>query len=83
MIVSAAVKHGNAIVSLQPPNRHHHIIRWIAQVATDGAPINGEQGFLDHEGNFLNRIDSAEHAISCGQITETKFGSKLFSEDLW
>lgn len=42
------------------------------------------QGFVDHEGNFLNREDAARHAKLWGQVEKLKFNSKeLFSEDLW
>lgn len=43
-----------------------------------------EQGFIDTDGNFLNREEAAIHAIACGQIKELKFNRKeLFSEELW
>ena len=46
-----------------------------------------EQGFVTHEGIFLNRREALTHAISCGQICsrlihDNSF-SELISEDLW
>lgn len=48
------------------------------------------QGFIDHEGKFLDREEALEHAISCGQLSwEVRNLKKdfahpsLFSEDLW
>lgn len=51
-----------------------------------------EQGFIDHNNNFLTREEAYEHAKMCGQICakivyerEEKglFGKKMISEDLW
>lgn len=51
-----------------------------------------EQGFIDHNNNFLTREEAYEHAKMCGQICakivyerEKKglFGKKIISEDLW
>ena len=45
-----------------------------------------EQGFLDRNGNFLNRIDARSEAIAHNQYKpcepEYHF-TQLFSEDLW
>lgn len=40
-----------------------------------------QQGFLDHNGKFLNRIEARKHAFMCGQTTE--LNGPLYSEDLW
>jgi len=61
--------------------RHHNILN-------DAKPFgflrNGEQGFVDNEGNFLTREEAAIKAIECGQIKELKYHkAKLFSEDLY
>ena len=41
-----------------------------------------EQGFLDEEDNFYNRVEAKQHAQVCHQVEETEF-NELFSEDLW
>lgn len=48
------------------------------------------QGFIDHNGNFLNRQEAWEHANVCGQLSETTrwykddhADSELYSEDLY
>ena len=48
------------------------------------------QGFIDHNGNFLDRIEALEHAKQCGQLTATTIWYKedhndieLYSEDLY
>ena len=38
--------------------------------------------FYTDDGQFLDRYDSKEHAIACGQIVSSEF-AELFSEDLW
>lgn len=44
-----------------------------------------EQGFLTHDGTFLNRYDAMQHAIACGQLPPDadKERKELYSEDLW
>lgn len=39
------------------------------------------QGFFDHTGKFLNRLEARKHAFLCGQVTESE--GPLYSEDLW
>jgi len=88
MITHVAIKYDGKIYSLPSPNRHHHIIRMIAK--ENGVGIKGPdvQGFLDHEGNFLDRRQAYIHAKECNQVLRkvdpTVYdGSSLFSEDLW
>lgn len=44
-----------------------------------------EQGFLTHDGTFLNRYDAMQEAIKCGQVPPgaDKLCAELYSEDLW
>lgn len=52
-----------------------------------------EQGFIDHNNNFLTREEAFQHAKDCGQISqriahmrdggECAGGLKMISEDLW
>ena len=44
------------------------------------------QGFMDEDGNFLNRKEAFERAVECGQIKdegETPENRILVSEDVW
>lgn len=44
------------------------------------------EGFLADQGEFLHRVDAADHAYECGQLIETAEEPRievLFSEDLW
>ena len=49
-----------------------------------------EQGFIDHNGSFLNRYEALEHAKMCGQLSQSTRWYKesgndfeLYSEDLY
>lgn len=48
------------------------------------------EGFIDHNGNFLNRVEALNHARECGQLSETHRYyqedhniDELYSEDLY
>lgn len=48
------------------------------------------EGFITHEGKFLNRQEALEHAINCGQLSQSNKWYKsdhkeneLYSEDLY
>jgi hypothetical protein len=44
-----------------------------------------EQGFLTHDGTFLNRYDAMDEAIKCNQLPPAakEACAELYSEDLW
>lgn len=49
-----------------------------------------EQGFIDHNGKFLDRKEAWDHARECGQLSQTTMWYKqdhldweLYSEDLY
>lgn len=94
MILSAALQ-----VTFQRPDeeetitvaghRHMDIYYLLSafHVPTVGNPV---EGFMDHEGNFLDRYEAFEHAVNCGQLSWTTIDHKerhcelqLFSEDLY
>lgn len=41
------------------------------------------QGFITSSGRFVDREEAAQIALHSGQIKELKFGSELYSEDLY
>lgn len=84
MIVGVAIIHEGVIWSMEPPNRHHHVIRAIVN-ATHVEHVDGEQGFIDDQKHFLNRKQALVHALQCGQVKDpTQIrANQLFSEDLW
>lgn len=50
----------------------------------------GEEGFINHKGEFLDRKEALKHAQECGQLTQTTLWYKedhgddeLYSEDLY
>ena len=89
MITHVAIrcKQTGNVYSLSKPNRHHHLFPYLIDllgyVKSKPARINGEQGFLDESGKFLDRWEAYDTAVACEQI-EPKTGIKqLFSEDVW
>lgn len=34
------------------------------------------EGFIDHHGNFLDRYETYDHALQCGQLSDTTPTSK-------
>ncbi len=84
MITQVAIRYQGKVYSLPAPNRHHHILRMIFEET--GEPMEeNEQGFLDEEGNFLNRIEALAHALAHNQVLDPDNirAGRLFSEDLW
>jgi len=78
MIKEAAIRKRGKIYT---GKRHHHILN---AALPFGYLRNGEQGFVDDEGNFLTREEAAIVAIKCGQIKKLKYHkTRLFSEDLY
>lgn len=59
---------------LPRPNRHHDVVRLIAEY--NGVGVNGPdvQGFKDDRGNFLNRREAMLLAQANGQLNETPEG---------
>ena len=70
-----------------PCHRHGDAFYIISQFL-DASEIDKpktEQGFLTHDGTFLNRYKAMDEAIRCGQLPpEAKEKcAELYSEDLW
>ncbi len=87
-ITHVAIRFQGTVYSLPAPNRHHDVIRKIAEeTGADTVPSMGEdQGFLDAEGRYLTRRQALGVAGREGQIKENALGpeiGKLFSEDVW
>lgn len=84
MITHVAIIFNDKMWSLPRPNRHHHVIHQI-HLDTDATDIYGDQGFLDHDGNFLDRPTALTHAISCNQLLTNRpiHDDWLYSENVW
>lgn len=88
MIVSAAVrlydkKQQKEIII--PVHRHCDaflILKEFGYSRNDYDSTLNDQGFLDEEGRFYDRVKAKQHAISCKQIEATPY-TELYSEDLW
>lgn len=80
MIKEAAIKTVSGKIYTAP--RHHIIIKLAKEFGWPKDYFkNSVQGFIDFEGNFYDRKESAQIAFECGQIKERK--NTLFSEDLY
>ena len=94
MIICAAifvkfVRNGKTVEAVIPGHRHGSV--W-ELMATLQVPTNRKEteGFIDHTGAFLDRHDAFDHALMCGQLSDTTRMAKaerreraLFSEDLY
>ena len=82
-IVSAAIMQGGVVCSVPAPGRHSDVIREMAKAGFP-IPINGAQGFLTDEGQFVHRRLALGIAENSRQLLPGKgHGGELFSEDVW
>ena len=88
-ITHVAIRYKGKVWSLPAPNRHHHVIRMIADETGDKyidcRDANGDQGFLDADGRYLDRKQALVLALCNKQVkdeNDIRCGM-LFSEDLW
>lgn len=98
-LTHVAIRKEGVVYSLPAPNRHHHIL-WILSKrrGNEGVPDVADehllketqdsggdsQGFLDANGQYLNRAEGLVRAQATGQIKNGKIiGGVLTSEDLW
>lgn len=83
-ITHVAIIFEGKVYSLPAPNRHHHVIRHIVEV-TGSKCVDGDEGFLDETGLFLEREPAKIRAEKTGQLKQQidPHESLLFSEDLW
>ena len=70
-----------------PCHRHADAFYIISQFLDAGEidKPKTEQGFLTHDGTFLNRYDAMNEAIKCNQLPPSAKEAcvELYSEDLW
>lgn len=87
-ITHVAIRFEGVTYSLPAPNRHHDVIRHIAET-TGAATVDAhgdDQGFLDESGRYLNRKQALISAELNDQLKENSLGEKLgelYSEDVW
>lgn len=80
MIVAAAAIIDGQVRALPAPARHHHVLH--RYPLTEGHD-HGEQGFIDDQEGFVDRIKAAEIALLEKQIDKLNWPPNLYSEDLW
>jgi len=84
MIIGVAIKHGDMVIGLPKPNRHHNVIWHIVKDLGIKGPLGFEgQGFYDNQGKYYNREEAREYAIKTGQCVSPENPRELFSEDIW
>lgn len=87
-IIGVAIKHGDLVIGLPKPKRHHHVLRYMIDELGITPPVghqhgNEGQGFYLNDGTYLNRGQARWHALDNGQVEKTDHAYELFSEDLW
>lgn len=94
MIICAAIhvrfeRAGKIVEAVIPGLRHGDCWELMAVL---GVPSDRQEveGFIDHKGTFLDRYEAYNHALLCGQLSDTTQVSKaekresvLYSEDLY
>ncbi len=88
-IKGVAIKHGDLVIALPKPNRHHNVISYAVQELGITPPVGCQtedaQGFYLEDGTFFNRYQAWRHVVRCGFKKEKELMKQLhlFSEDLW
>ena len=95
MIICAALElqiEGLSHTTIVPCWRHgngYEILKDLSYQARKKYKVVAE-GFITHEGRFLNRVEAFEHVKACGQSTATQRWywqdhnqTELYSEDLY
>ena len=82
-IVAAAISFGGVTLSVEKPERHHHIIQFMADLDIPKRFRGPEfQGFITSEGKFVDREEAKEIVDKNGQRI-AEHATVLTSEDLW
>ena len=71
-------------------HRHGDCYNIIHQLNSNWSKSQMIEGFIDNNGEFLDRKEALEHAVKCGQLSATtrqfkddRDEDELFSEDLY
>lgn len=94
MILCAAIeiafqRDGRTVSAVVPGHRHNDCLELMA---TLGVPRDRQEveGFITHRGDFLDRYNAYNHALRCGQLSDTtrehkasKGEQQLYSEDIY
>jgi hypothetical protein len=83
MIKQAAIRlSADIIATLPKPNRHKDIIWALHNLGISKLQFI-DQGFLDENGEFLQREEAAKIALANGQAKSLHAPPDLHTEDLW
>lgn len=94
MILCAAIevtfqRDGRTVSAVVPGYRHADCWKLMATLGVPGDRQEVE-GFITHRGDFLDRYDAYNHALRCGQLSDTtqtakaeKLERALYSEDIY
>jgi len=67
-IMGVAIKHGDMVMGLPRPYRHHHTLKYMIDTLGIEAPVGHQyedgQGFYLEDGTYLNREQAREFAMS-------------------
>ena len=84
MVVRSAVKLGGVVYVGAEGGRHDEVIQDMLDVHGVQSFAGVVEGFVDHEGRFMNRAEAARHAFGCGQLPDDLVCPDcIVSEDLW
>lgn len=71
-------------------HRHGDCFKVISQLSARWYGCKKTEGFINHKGEFLDRVNALAHARECGQLSEThrwyqedNHINELYSEDLY
>jgi len=83
MIKQAAIRLSADIIATLPrPNRHKDIM-WALHDLGISKIHFVDQGFIDENGEFIQRDEAARLAIANGQVKKLHAPPDLYTEDLW
>lgn len=88
-ITHVAIRVDGVVWSLPKPFRHHNIVRLVCDLTgathVDCSETRGDQGFLDANGVYLDRVTALARALALKQVKDENDirAGMLFSEDLW
>lgn len=87
-ITHVAIRFQGVVHSLPAPNRHHDVIRKIAETNPEIKYVDAhgeDQGFLDEDGFYLNRRQALVNAKFNNQMRSDRpiWHNELYSENVW
>lgn len=82
IIVAAAIRHGDLVISMPKPARHHSMLIPF-EMLTGVIVVPDDQGFLTNTGRYVGRVEGDEIALKAGHTKKLQWGPSLYNEDLW